>query len=319
MSTQSPSQTTTQTGYITIPTTNHKLYLSTSGPPRLPLENGKLPPAIILESGLGSSSSEWTVTQRLISHFARVYSYDRAGYGQSEVSPLPPTAQNRVLELGRLLDVAGIQPPYILVGQSYGGVLIREFLRVYGKEKVMGMVIIDSGREVNPLSKGWWELLGGYRLGSVIGLDTNHAYTEEEYEIVKRDEIQNENTFWIEESLVKESMEILNAQVPITDQALGEGRLSVVFGNRSVDFKKVLDFGIENGFGSVEARLALEKRLEGMERVDEEGQRVHLGLSSQSRFVRATGVAETHCVHYVAPELVRDEVFWVFSGCIPGL
>ncbi|OOF90605.1 hypothetical protein ASPCADRAFT_135061 [Aspergillus carbonarius ITEM 5010] len=314
MSSPSPWQTDTHTGHILI--NNHRMYLSASGPPRIPTTNPTtppLPPAIILESGLGSSSSEWTVLQRLLSHFARVYSYDRAGYGQSEPSPLPPTARNRVLELSQLLDVAEIHPPYILVGQSYGGVLIREFLRLHGKEAVVGMVIIDSGRDPSPLSDRWWELLGGRRLGEVIGLDENHRYSEEEYEDIKRDEERNEKMFWVEEGLVRESMQQLNWDMLVGESALGEGRLSVVFGNRSEDFRKVLEFGVRNGVGSWEARVGLEKRLESMERVDEEGQRAHLRLSTRSRFVRAEGKAMTHCVHYVAPELIRDEVLWVLG------
>lgn len=60
-------------------------------------------------------------------------------------------------------------------------------------------------------------------------------------------------------------------------------------------------------------RANLPARLETIERVDEEIQRAHLGLSSQSRFVYAQGKAVTHNVRYMAPELLRDELLWVLG------
>ncbi|GKZ24240.1 hypothetical protein AbraIFM66951_002301 [Aspergillus brasiliensis] len=310
----SPWLSGTHSGHITIDG-NH-IFLSASGPERQTINNNNnntLQPAVIIEGGLGSSHSEWVVVQRLIAERARVYTYDRAGYGLSDVSPREPTAQNRVYELSRVLEEAEIEPPYVLVGQSYGGVLIREFLRVHTKSKVVGMVIVDSWREPNPLPRGWFSLLGGVGFDAVLGLDVNHEFSEEEYQRVKEDEVRNEAMFSVEEGFVAKSMEEVNAGLPVGVQALGDGRLSVVFGNRSVDFRKVLEFGTANGYGTQEVRESLAKRLETMEGVDEESQRTHLSLSRQSRFVYARGKAQTHNVHYVAPELIRDEVFWVLG------
>ncbi|RAL02589.1 alpha/beta fold hydrolase [Aspergillus ibericus CBS 121593] len=288
------------------------MFLSGSGPERQAI-NGSLQPAVIIEAGLGSCHSEWVVVQRLIAERARVYSYDRAGYGQSENSPLAPTAHNRVSELSQLLEVAGIRPPYVLVGHSYGGVLIREFLRVHTKEKVVGMVIVDSWRVPNPLPRGWFTLMGDSSFNAIVGLNANHRYSPAEYATVEEDETRNAPTFRIEEPLVLESMARVNTEMPVDFQALGDGRLSVIFGNRSADFGKILEFGIAHGCGTPEARDNLAARLEDMEQVDENGQRAHLGLSSQSRFIRAQGKAQTHNVHYVAPEMIRDEVFWVLG------
>jgi len=130
---------------------SHSLLLRASAPPR----DSPSQPAVIIEAGLGRFSSEWVAAQRLISQFARVYSYDRAGYANSKAerpSPLPPSAQpltatKRCEELTKLLQVAGVTPPWVLVGQSYGGVLVRESLSTHGKEKVVGMVIVDSAVE----------------------------------------------------------------------------------------------------------------------------------------------------------------------------
>ncbi|PWY70850.1 hypothetical protein BO94DRAFT_609145 [Aspergillus sclerotioniger CBS 115572] len=81
-----------------VPLSTHSLYLSASGPNRPLTSTGNLQPAIIIEAGLCSGHSEWVAASRLISQRARVYSYDRVGYGRSEPSPHEYTAENGVRE-----------------------------------------------------------------------------------------------------------------------------------------------------------------------------------------------------------------------------
>jgi pimeloyl-ACP methyl ester carboxylesterase len=105
-------------------------------------------PTVILEAGASDFSSEWSLVQPSVSAFARVCSYDRAGEGWSDLGPHPRTMRQVVYELHTLLGRAGVQPPYVLVGQSYGGVLVRLFQITYPAE-VTGMVFVDAGR-LNP-------------------------------------------------------------------------------------------------------------------------------------------------------------------------
>lgn len=81
--------------------------------------NGKT--TVVLESGLGSDSSNWKKVQPEIARFTRVVAYDRAGYGKSEPGPKPRSAKQVATELHSALKAAGIKPPYILVGHSLGG------------------------------------------------------------------------------------------------------------------------------------------------------------------------------------------------------
>ena len=56
-------------------------------------------------------------------------------------------AGDEVADLARLLARARIPPPYVLVGHSYGGLLVRMFARTYQCETA-GIVLIDSmGRD----------------------------------------------------------------------------------------------------------------------------------------------------------------------------
>lgn len=103
-------------------------------------------PTVVLESGLGDGLEEWGRVQTGISEFARVCSYDRAGYGRSDAGPYPRTSDVIAEELHRLLQNAGEPPPYVLVGHSFGGYNVRVFHGRYPTE-VTAMVLVDSTQE----------------------------------------------------------------------------------------------------------------------------------------------------------------------------
>ena len=103
-------------------------------------------PTVILEAGAGSFSVDWSLVQHEASRFARVCSYDRAGLGWSELGPHPRTMRQIVWELHTLLNRSGIQPPYVFVGHSYGGILSRLYSLTYPSD-VRGMILVDSGYE----------------------------------------------------------------------------------------------------------------------------------------------------------------------------
>lgn len=109
------------------------------------LGEAKNRPTIILESGLGTPSSykDWENIQSQLSDYTRIISYDRAGYGWSEAALNERTAEQIADDLYNLLDRAGEQGPYILVGHSFGGFTSQVFSQKY-KEDVAGLVLIDS-------------------------------------------------------------------------------------------------------------------------------------------------------------------------------
>src|SRR5262245_7640258 len=108
-------------------------------------------PTVVLEAGSGDFSFDWTLAQTEVARFARVCSYDRAGRAWSDLGPRPRTMRQVVYELRTALLKAGEKGPYILVGQSIGGLLIRTFASQYPKE-VVGMVLVDSTHEDTQLS-----------------------------------------------------------------------------------------------------------------------------------------------------------------------
>jgi len=100
-------------------------------------------PAVILEAGIAASSVSWSLVQPEIAGFTRVCSYDRAGLAWSEYTAIPRKMAVLVSELRSLLQQAAIPPPYILVGHSFGGVIIRAFARAHAQE-VAGLVFVDT-------------------------------------------------------------------------------------------------------------------------------------------------------------------------------
>ena len=112
---------------------------------------GESQPTVILEAGAGGFSLEWALVQSEVARFARVVSYDRAGYGWSDPGPTPRTMHQIAGELHDALARAGIKPPYVLVGHSYGGLAVRTFAQRYPQD-VVGMVLVDSSHEDAPIT-----------------------------------------------------------------------------------------------------------------------------------------------------------------------
>ena len=103
-------------------------------------------PTVILEAGIGDFSVEWSLVQPSVAKFARVCSYDRADDGWSDYGPSPRTMRQIVYELHTLLAKANERPPYVLVGHSYGGWLVRLYTATYPSE-VSGMVLVEAGAD----------------------------------------------------------------------------------------------------------------------------------------------------------------------------
>jgi pimeloyl-ACP methyl ester carboxylesterase len=103
-------------------------------------------PTVILEAGAGDFSAEWSLVQPGVAKFARVCSYDRANSGWSDWGPHPRTMHQMAYELHALLEKAGVTPPVLLVGHSYGGWLVRLY-RLQFPADVAGMVLVESGAD----------------------------------------------------------------------------------------------------------------------------------------------------------------------------
>lgn len=111
----------------------------------------KRTPSVIFIAGLGDSHETWNEIQEIISRETSTFSYDRAGIGKSEAAPVPRTCLDLVKELSALLRSLKIEPPYVLVGHSFGGLVARLFVSL-NPELVSGMVLVDAAPEYKELA-----------------------------------------------------------------------------------------------------------------------------------------------------------------------
>jgi len=107
---------------------------------------GEGSPTVVLDSGLGGSSLDWSLVQPEIAATTRVCSYDRAGMGRSEAGPQPRSPAHLAEELHMLLVNAGIAGPYVLVAHSLAGKSARLYAAAH-PDDVAGMVLVDARSE----------------------------------------------------------------------------------------------------------------------------------------------------------------------------
>lgn len=100
---------------------------------------GASSPTVIIAGAAGSF--DWALVEPEVAKFARVCTWDRSGTAWSEPGPLPTCAQ-RADELHTLLDRAGVEGPYVMVGLSIGAIVARIHTSKHPGE-VAGMVMID--------------------------------------------------------------------------------------------------------------------------------------------------------------------------------
>ncbi|MDH3886628.1 MAG: alpha/beta hydrolase, partial [Desulfobacterales bacterium] len=115
----------------------HRLHLHCSG-------QGE--PAVVMDAGLGGTSLDWVRVQPELAKYTRVCTYDRAGYGWSELGPRPRSSGRIAEELRTLLHTAAVPEPYVLVGHSFGGYNVRLFASNY-PEETAGLVLVDAAHE----------------------------------------------------------------------------------------------------------------------------------------------------------------------------
>jgi pimeloyl-ACP methyl ester carboxylesterase len=119
-------------------------------------------PTVVIEQGAGSPSILWWPIQSRVKAFARICTYDRAGTLWSDPAPTAATLQDRVTDLHALLHAANIPGPYVLVGHSFGGPLIRLYTKRYPGD-VAGLVLVDAMPEsavFRPSFTGYTSKLG---------------------------------------------------------------------------------------------------------------------------------------------------------------
>ncbi|HET6361065.1 MAG TPA: alpha/beta fold hydrolase, partial [Gemmatimonadota bacterium] len=106
---------------------------------------GERPVAFVLESGGGAELSTWEAVPESIAARtgATVVTYDRAGFGGSDLGPEDLAPDEQVQDLREALNALGIPRPRVLVGHSYGGLMAMRHAARHPDE-VAGVILVDA-------------------------------------------------------------------------------------------------------------------------------------------------------------------------------
>jgi pimeloyl-ACP methyl ester carboxylesterase len=117
----------------------HELYLSChgTGSPTVVYLHGA-----ITDEGIDPVANASAISDDLSDDY-RVCLYDRRNVAQSDVVDAVQTPADAVHDLERLLDQAGVEAPYVLLGASYGGLLSYLYANEH-PDDVVGMVLLAA-------------------------------------------------------------------------------------------------------------------------------------------------------------------------------
>ena len=103
-------------------------------------------PTVVLVSGFGAPQSYWNSVVPDLADQITVVTYDRAGIGRSEIGDLPTHGLQATKDLHALLEKLNVPQPYILVGHSYGGGVVRLYASNH-PDRMGGLILVDTQHE----------------------------------------------------------------------------------------------------------------------------------------------------------------------------
>ena len=294
----------------------HSLALYAHGPePRSSRD-----PVVLFVSGVGCSSLNWSAVTRLLSPSLRSYTYDRAGYGNSELSPLAPTAENIALELSSLIKKAPISNPVIIVGHSWAGVIVNEFVALTGNgPRIAGLVFVDANHEtalqvLDPNDANLAAMGVGVDAYSAFGIKAEHKLTQEEWDAFVSDEATEKHKLQEEkeDNEYEPSFKTLQKKELWKRQPiLGDKPVYVIGGFRSRDWNGKYRAGVEKGNGTEEQRSKAQEVIRTADEKHISLMKEHLKISTNAKLVFAH--ESGHFVQLTQPDIVVDGVKWVLD------
>lgn len=99
-------------------------------------------PAVIFEAGLAASSLSWALVQPRVAEYSSASSYDRAGLGWSTHLTSQLSLAQMLDDLHAVVTWAGGGEPVVLVGHSFGALLLLAFTQRF-PQQVAGLVLVE--------------------------------------------------------------------------------------------------------------------------------------------------------------------------------
>lgn len=273
--------------------------------------------AIIIIQGIGSTIHEWPAATRGLAKLSRVVSYERSGFGLSEISENLPTAAQAATELDSVLHTAGILAPYIIVAHSYGGIIAREYLHIR-PQSVSGIVFVDANTEETPstyFNEYVRAMLAG-RNTLEVTIGNNHALTQQEWNALLKpeDNHRNEVAAAREAAYYRQSGKMLatKSQLSLPTPLLGDIPVTVLHADYSRDISAIFAAGVRAGNGTEDERQGMIEFMRSYNKQEERMQRKMLALSSKGKFKHIPNSG--HQIHMVKPEVIVEAVRSLIIG-----
>lgn len=266
----------------------HSLWASIAGPIRLPNA-----PLVVFFAGGGAPCALYIKLFQQLSQHVRVFFHDRGGHDQSTLPPPKDGEDNNVYaqdiarDLARLLSITQLEPPYIPMGHSYGGIPARCFFSL-NPSAIAGMMLLDCATEM------------------VLALHPRVPPVE--LEVMSENIDYEEATHFIEESGMTEkewkyaleavercaegvkrqdthtSAHRLAHEFQIDNQVMGSKPLSVLRFHATHDYQVVYDAGVKLGNGTDEQRAAARAFIDKFGLYHEQLQRATCRLSRNTSY-----------------------------------
>lgn len=266
----------------------HSLWASSSGPVRKAGE-----PLVVFFTGGAAPAAEYVKLQEHISCFARTLFYDRAGYDRSTFPPGNDRihAVDTARDLTKLLAVTQLEPPYVLVGHSFGGIPARTFFEAHkdNPNVVVGVVLLDTATElmlalIPRIPPRELEAVGkNVDWDALTDLKSQSGMSDEQWNYALEaagrctDAINREDTHG--------SAHQLAGMLQIDKQAMGDRPLHIVRYNMSKDHQALYDAGVKNGDGTEEERRVARQFIETWRLYADQMARVQCRFSRYTTFV----------------------------------
>jgi len=108
--------------------------------------SGKGATTVVFDAPAGDAGWAWYRVQPEVAKYTRACVFDRAGFGFSDFSPQPNTAESVAADLHKLLTTAGEKGPFIMVGNSLGGANVQVYTYRH-PQSVKGLVLVEAQHE----------------------------------------------------------------------------------------------------------------------------------------------------------------------------
>jgi len=154
---------------------------------------GKGSPTVALVSGFGAPQAYWNPVVPELAAQTTVLTFDRAGIGKSEIGELPTHGKQAATDLHTLLNKLNLPKPYIVIGHSYGGKVVRLFASMY-PDDIGGIILEDSSHE--GILEEQRKILKGKDLEQLEEMvssfaTTDNPKTEGDYSFITMEQVKN--------------------------------------------------------------------------------------------------------------------------------